>query len=140
MIAVYLETSALLAWLLGEPRGGSIREAVDSADVVVTSALTFVETERALLRAVSERLVTEADAHRLRGLVEQTRGGWIAMAVTDEVLARAGRAFPVEPVRTLDGIHLATALAFTRAFQDLRLIALDRRVLDNAESLGLRKS
>ena len=39
--------------------------------------------------------------------------------------------------RTLDAIHLATALAFTEAFPELGVVSLDRRILDNAESLGL---
>ena len=59
------------------------------------------------------------------------------MSLTTGVLARAGGAFPVEPVRTLDAIHLATALAFSEAFPDLAILALDRRVLANAIALGL---
>ena len=49
------------------------------------------------------------------------------MAVTDGVLARAGSPFPVEPVRTLDAIHLATALELATAFPDLRVLSFDRR-------------
>ena len=49
--ALYLETSALLSWLLGEPEGDAVRQAVDEAAVVVTSRLTLVESERGLLRA-----------------------------------------------------------------------------------------
>jgi len=59
------------------------------------------------------------------------------MALSEEVLARASRPFPVEPVRTLDAIHLATALEFTAAFPDLRLVSCDSRVRENAEALGI---
>jgi hypothetical protein len=31
-----------------------------------------------------------------------------AASLSDEVLVRAGRPFPVEPIRTLDAIHLAS--------------------------------
>ena len=31
------------------------------------------------------------------------------VSVTEAILAHAGRRFPVEPVRTFDAIHLATA-------------------------------
>lgn len=137
MTALYVETSALLTWLLGQSGADEVRQKIDAADTVVTSALTFVEVERALVRAEQERLLRGADAQRLRGLMERTRAPWLAMGVSEEVLARAGRPFPVEPVRTLDAIHLATALAFTRAFPDLRLLVLDRRVAVNAEALGL---
>ena len=137
MMALYLETSAALGWLFGEPSTGEIARAIDAADVVATSALTFVEIERAIHRAVSRRVVNETDAHKLRGLLARERSQWITMALTDQVLARAGRAFPVEPVRTLDAIHLATALAFVEALPDLKMLATDRRVAENATSLGL---
>ena len=33
----------------------------------------------------------------------------VVVTVTDAVLVRVGRQFPVEPIRTLDAVHLATA-------------------------------
>ena len=137
MSALYLETSAVLNWLLGQARANEVRESVDAAEVVVTSALTFAETERALVRAESEELLRAADGQRLRGLLQRASAGWMKMMISDEILARAGRPFPVEPVRTLDAIHLATALAFAKAFADLQLLSMDRRLADNARALGL---
>jgi predicted nucleic acid-binding protein len=135
--ALYLETSVLLAWLLGESEAAGVRERLESAETIVTSDLTWTETERALTRVVARRRMREADAQRVRNAVARTRATTLSMGVTTEVLARAGRAFPKEPVRTLDAIHLATALAFTSVFPDLTVLSLDRRVLDNAETLGL---
>lgn len=137
MTALYLETSAVLTWLLGEGRADRVREAVDGADAVVTSSLMSVETERALVRAESDGLLRSGDGQRLRGALQRARAGWMRMGVSEEVLARASRPFPVEPVRTLDAIHLATALIFTRAFPDLRVLGFDQRILDNAEALGI---
>jgi predicted nucleic acid-binding protein len=134
---IYLETSAALTWLLGQPRASEVIAAVDGAEVVVTSSLTFAEIERALLRAEHDRVLRGADAQRLRGLMTRAGASWIRMAVGDDVLARASRPFPVEPVRTLDAIHLATALEFTRAFPEIAMLSLDGRILDNARSLGL---
>ena len=62
MSAVYLESSALLAWLLGESRADEVKEALDSAAAVVTSELTILEAHRALLRAEGRSALTEADA------------------------------------------------------------------------------
>ena len=50
---------------------------------------------------------------------------------------RAGQAFPVEPVRTLDALHLASALEFLVLFPDLKVLSLDDRVLANLPQLGL---
>jgi len=135
--SLYLETSAVLAWLLGQARADEVRATVDSAQVVVTSSLTFTEAERAMVRAENEELIRAADGQRLRGLLRRASSGWMRMMVTEDVLARAGRPFPVEPLRTLDAIHLATALTFTRAFSNLRLLSLDRRILENARALGI---
>ena len=137
MSSLYLETSAVLAWLLGQARADEVRATVDSAQVVVTSSLTFTEAERTMVRAENEELIRAADGQRLRGLLRRASSGWMRMMVTEDVLARAGRPFPVEPLRTLDAIHLATALTFTRAFSDLRLLSLDRRILENARALGI---
>ena len=137
MSAIYLETSAVLTWLLAQAQAKEVRAAVDAADVVATSALTLAESERALVRAESGQLLSARDGQRLRGMLQRAQAGWMRMAVTEEVLARACRSFPVEPVRTLDAIHLATALAFTKALPDLRILSYDRRILENSLALGI---
>ena len=137
MSTLYLETSAVLNWLLGQPRAAEVRRAIDSAKVVVTSVLTVTETERALVRAEQEGVLTGGDGQRLRGMLGRSGKSWMHMTVSEEVLARAGQRFPAEPVRTLDAIHLSTALAFTRAFSDLQVLSLDRRVAANAIALGI---
>ena len=58
------------------------------------------------------------------------------MAVTDTVLTRAGRPFPVEPIRTLDAIHLATAELLGETPQLVTLITRDDRVRENGRALG----
>ena len=139
MKALYLETSAILTWLLGEESADGVRRAVDRSDLVVTSSLAFAEAERALVRAERARRIRGADAQRLRGMLERARSGWMSMAVTEEVLVRAASPFPAEPVRTLDAIHLATALAFVKALPELSLMSFDRRILENAEALGVAR-
>ncbi len=57
--------------------------------------------------------------------------------VDDEILARAARAFPVEPVRTLDAIHLAALLRARTVSPRLALLSLDERVRVNAAELGI---
>jgi predicted nucleic acid-binding protein len=135
--ALYLETSAVLRWLLDQARAAEVRAAVDAVDVVVTSALTLAESERALVRAETGRLLSARDGQRLRGMLQRAQAGWMRMAVTEEVLSRACSSLPVEPVRTPDAIHLSTALAFTKGMPDLRILSFDQRSLDNALALGI---
>ena len=137
MKAVYLETSALLRWILGQSDADVVRQTVDRAELVLTSEITALETERALLRAEAEGSLNGGDAQRLRGLLRRVESSWMRMTVSGDVLARAARPFPVEPVRTLDAIHLATALEFATVFPDLRVVSYDDRVRNNSESLGI---
>jgi len=56
--------------------------------------------------------------------------------VTEAVLARAGRPFPIEPIRTLDAVHLATAEALGEPPQLVSVVTRDVRVSENARALG----
>jgi hypothetical protein len=85
-------------------------------------------------------MLTAGRAQQLRGMLERAKAGWILMEISEEVRSRAGRLFPVEPVRTLDAIHLATVLIFMRVFPDLQLLSFDDRILENAQPLGITLS
>lgn len=45
--------------------------------------------------------------------------------------------FPHEPVRTLDALHLATALMFHEAHRALTVVSVDEGIRENAVALGL---
>jgi len=137
-MVLYFETSAILAWLLGESAASAVHAAVDEAQTVLASVIGLVETHRALVHAETGGQIAAADRQRLRGLLARAHRGWVLMEVSSEVRERAGERFPIEPVRTLDGLHLATALLFARVYPDLEVLSLDRRVADNARALGFR--
>lgn len=58
------------------------------------------------------------------------------VAVTEDVLARVRRPFPVEPVRTLDAVHIATAESLGEIPQLVTIVTRDTRVRANATALG----
>jgi predicted nucleic acid-binding protein len=102
----------------------------------VTSALTIAEAARAVVRArVGERLTADDERAAIRALRVFERRCYV-VAVTEDVIARAGRPFPVEPVRTLDAVHLATAELLSEPPQLVTIVTRDRRVRENAEALG----
>jgi predicted nucleic acid-binding protein len=102
----------------------------------VTSALTIAETARAILRArTAARLTVDQDRAAVRALRRFERRCFV-VAVTDPILARAGRPFPVEPVRTLDAVHLATAELLGEPPALVVVVTRDARVRDNAQALG----
>jgi predicted nucleic acid-binding protein len=104
----------------------------------VTSALTFAEASRALIRARVAGRITSADERSALRALQTFERRCAVVAVTDDVLTRAGRPFPVEPIRTLDAIHLATAELLGEAPQLVTLVTRDDRVRENAWALGYR--
>lgn len=133
---LYAESSAVLAWLLGEERGAEVAEVLRSADGVVACDLTLVECERVLIRAWSAGLMSEAERADQSGVLARTASHWTRLRIDEVVIDRARRPFPIEPIRTLDALHLAGALVARSAAPGLRLLSLDQRVRENAERLG----
>ena len=135
---LYAESSAVLAWLLGEDRGGKIEQELAAADVVLTSDLTLIECDRVLARAASLRERHAAEIGTRRALVATTAEHWVVLSIDREIVARSRQAFPREPVRTLDAIHLSTVLATRHLVTEVRLLSLDHRVRENAVALGFQ--
>ena len=103
----YIESSALLAALL--EHDASALAALRADGRYITSALTLAECARAIIRArVAGRLAVKQERSAIRGLRTFERRSYI-VDVNRAVLDRVGRPFPIEPIRTLDAVHLATA-------------------------------
>lgn len=134
---VYAESSAVLAWLLGETRGSEVADALRDAEAVIASDLTLVECERVLVRGWSTGLLSEAERIDQSAALARAAAHWVRLRVDADIIERALRPFPVEPVRTLDALHLASALVARSVAPDTRILSLDQRVRENAVRLGL---
>ena len=135
-MTLYAESSAVLAWLLGQPSGEAVAAALAGASAVVTSDLTLIECERVLRRlaAGGQKEAVEALRARLAQVVET----WAVEPIAPRVVAKARQGFPDDAIRTLDAIHLATAVCLGEVLDDLAVVSLDDRVRSNALALGLR--
>jgi len=60
------------------------------------------------------------------------------MRIEREVVDRARSPFPGEPIRTLDALHLASAMVARAAVADLAFLCLDETVRASGRALGLR--
>jgi predicted nucleic acid-binding protein len=135
-VIVYAESSAVLAWILGEPAESAVRRVMNDAERVVSSALTILECGRALARGAALGRLRPTDELAAQRLLDTAAAGWYIFQVSDDVLTRARARFPVEPVRTLDALHLATATTFRDALGSLSVLSLDERIRTNAAQLG----
>jgi uncharacterized protein with PIN domain len=133
---LYVESSAVLAWLLGETDGQDVRASLSRAEAVISSDVTLIECDRVLIRAVVSGRISEAQAADRRAVLSAASARWHLLKVTGEVVERARRPFPQEPVRTLDALHLSSALLARSALPGLDLLTLDDRIRKNAIALG----
>jgi predicted nucleic acid-binding protein len=136
---LYVESSALVQAVTGAD--ASIQALLSDAPLV-TSALTILETARAIARLRREKSLSPANAREAdRRLAAFERSAFIR-AIDDEVLEFARRDFPIEHVRSLDAIQLATLVLCDRDLSGpdegpLTVLCCDRRVRDNATALGI---
>ena len=133
---VYAESSAVIAWLLGEETGDAVREVLQHAELVMASDLTLVECDRVLIRAVTIGEIDEAAAADRRAYLNAAASHWHLWRVSLDIVERARHPFPAEPIRTLDAIHLASALAIRSAVPGVELLSLDDRIRRAAKQLG----
>ena len=135
---MYAESSAVLAWLLGDKAGHRVLEVLRRAALVTASDLALLECDRVLIRAVTLGEMDEVTGADRRALLHAAAAHWHMWRVSSEIVDRARRPFPAEPVRTLDAIHLASALAVRSAVPGVELLSLDNRIRESGRQLGFR--
>ncbi|MGD0191391.1 MAG: type II toxin-antitoxin system VapC family toxin [Rhizomicrobium sp.] len=135
---LYAESSAVLSWVLGEPGGPVAFRHLQDAEKVVSSDLTLVECDRNLHRAVSTGSLEEARAAHARALLASAVRLWNVLELNAPIIARAREPFPNEPIRSLDALHVASALHARAFLPDLAILSLDERIRRVATSLGFQ--
>lgn len=123
---LYLDSSALVKLVLPEAETGALLGALSDWPERISSTIAGVEVLRAVRRAGA--------GERVRERAERVISGIGLVRVDEAVLSGAARLEPAE-LRTLDAIHLATALS---AGEDLgAMICYDDRLAQAAARLGV---
>lgn len=124
-MAVYLDSSAIVKLAAREPQSMALRRYLRRRRPLVSSALARTEVLRALLPAGTEAVARGRSVLQRLDLVR----------VNDRILNAAGELHPPD-LRSLDAIHLATALELGR---DLTVVVTyDERMTTGAKQLGIR--
>ncbi len=125
MSALYLDSSAFVKLVVEEVESSAVRTYLASHEARrVSSALLRTESLRAVRHLGPDALATVRDGLRRVDLI----------GIDDRILDAAGTLEP-QVLRTLDAIHLATALAVG---DDLAaIVTYDERMLDAARLVGL---
>jgi len=132
-VVAYLDSSVLLRHiLLGEE---PIRHALDFPRVV-SSELLEIECRRVLHRYRLAGELTDESMAVARERLDVILGGVDLLEMTMPIKQRAMDPFPVS-VRTLDALHVSTALMVAETTDGLSLFSHDRGMNLCARSLGL---
>jgi predicted nucleic acid-binding protein len=123
-VAVYVDSSAAVKLIVGEAESEALERWLSPHDVLASSALLRTELLRAVRRGAPRR-IAEARA---------ALGAFTLRAVDDEILGAAGEIAP-SSIRSLDAIHLATALRLAPELD--AIVTYDRRMIEAARRLGL---
>jgi predicted nucleic acid-binding protein len=126
---VYLDASALVKLIVVEPESDALFEFLRARPDRASSILSLVEVPRALRRISG----TAADRRRARRLL----GSLYIVDLDRRILAAAAAFEPVE-LRTLDAIHLATAVGLGEDLAEL--VTYDRRLAAAAAQLDIAVS
>lgn len=119
---VYVDTSALAALLKSEPESESLERWLDETSATLVSS-DLLETE--LRRVAARDGLSQTDVTALLD--------GVALAALDRAVFRNAGFLPMELLRTLDALHLETAI---RLDADA-ILTYDRRLAQAAESAGL---
>ena len=121
----YVDSSALLKLVVREPETAALEADLADRDGLVASRLAVVECRRAARRASNRRVLQTVD---------QILDAIYLIELTPAILDDAGATEP--PVlRSLDAIHLATALSV--GDPQMEVITYDGRMADAARANGL---
>ena len=119
----YLDASAIVKLVLTEPESDEMARWYVESERVSTSLVGIIETRRAVARRPHDSV------H-----LERVVGGIEVIGVTARIGDRAAAIAP-PMVRTLDAIHLATAISIGTSLTSF--VTYDDRLAEAARSLGL---
>ncbi len=125
MSALYLDSSAFVKLVVEEAESSAIRMFLADRDARrVSSALLRTESLRAVRHLGPDALATVREGLRRVDLI----------GIDDRILDAAGLLEP-QVLRTLDAIHLATAMAVGDDLETI--VTYDERMVDAARLMGL---
>ena len=132
---LYLDTSAYLCVLLGESGGERIAAATDGAELV-SSGLLVLEAKRNLVRLARSGLLTAAQFQTCSDRLEEDTERFLFRDLTLDICQSSLLPAILTP-RSLDLVHLRTALWFHASDPIDRFVTTDPVQEQSARELGL---
>ena len=131
---VFLDTSAFAKRHVAEQGSDKVLAMCQQADSLVVSVICLPELVSTLSRLVREKKLTKAAYLSLKGDVMADLADVDVCQITPEVLASVITLLELNPLRAMDALHVACALACK---PDV-FVSADHRQLSAARKAGLK--
>lgn len=137
MSLAYFDTSALVKNYVQETGSARVRELLEAYEFLC-SAIAPIELHSALRRRHHHGEITRANYNSILSRVKQDRSFWQLVEPVPQILAKAEEIVLRDNVRTLDAVHLASAIIIQNSIgATLPFITADERQLATAHDCGL---
>jgi len=135
---LYLDTSALVKLYVKEPGSQAVRALLEKAQVVCTSRVAYVEMRAGLARKLRQGELSEEEYGHVLSDFEKDWKDYFVIEFFESVAKMGGELVEKHPLRSLDALHLASALFLReRARSDVFFSSLDGRLNEAAQAEGL---
>ena len=137
MSLAYFDTSALVKNYVREAGSSRVRALLTSYEFL-SSAITPIELQSAVQRRHRQRAISQPHYKSIISRLAGDRSYWQLVEVVPQVLSKAEELAVTENVRTLDAIHIASAMIIQASFPTrLPFISADERQLAAAQNCKL---
>jgi predicted nucleic acid-binding protein len=133
-VKVFLDTSAFAKRYVAEQGSDKVLAMCQQADSLVVSVICFPELVSTLSRLVREKKLTKAAYLQLKDDAMADLADADVCQITSEVLASVVSLLESHPLRAMDALHVACALACK---PDV-FVSADHRQLSAARKAGLK--
>lgn len=124
---VYLDASALVKLYIGEPGTREVERAVEEAEAVATSWLSYPEARSAFARLHREGHLTDDQLRLVVSALEGDLPAYDLVLPDEDTWRSAGHLAEKLGLRALDALHLASASGMPAP--DVRMMTFDERLL-----------
>ncbi|MBW2040285.1 MAG: type II toxin-antitoxin system VapC family toxin [Deltaproteobacteria bacterium] len=135
---LYLDTSALVKLYVDEEGSERIRGLVESAQVIATSRVSYVEARAGVARKLREGDLTEREYRQILEDLEKDWKSYFIVEVSERVTRIGGELVGRHPIRGFDAIHLASGILLkNRTEEEVLFACFDERLKEAAKSEAL---
>ena len=131
---VFLDTSAFAKRYVAEQGSDEVLAMCQQADSLVVSVICLPELASTLSRLVREKKLSQADYLKLKGNAMADMADIDVCQLTPEVLASVVSLLELHPLRAMNALHVACALACKADV----FVSADHRQLSAARKAGLK--